>query len=188
LFYVERPAVGALFAGAAWGLFTRGHLWPGGWPRGRGAPSSSGNTSSVRTSWLEMMLDHDSGEMHGTILRGAHAGRTLGDLDRDTLMAFYAEAGSDDAETKRLLEAYFDRTLGPDWHAQAHTAEPPPAAAPSGMTRLEALKILGLQEGASAEDVRAAHRRLMMQMHPDKGGTDYFASKINEAKDYLLGD
>jgi curved DNA-binding protein CbpA len=54
------------------------------------------------------------------------------------------------------------------------------------MSRAEALKVLGLQEGASDDDIRAAHRRLMLQNHPDRGGTDYIAAKINEAKDVLL--
>ena len=55
------------------------------------------------------------------------------------------------------------------------------------MGRAEALRVLGLQEGAAEEDVRAAHRKLILQNHPDKGGSDYLASKINEAKDVLLG-
>jgi len=59
-----------------------------------------------------------------------------------------------------------------------------PAAA--AMSRAEALKVLGLQEGANEEEIRAAHRRLIVQNHPDKGGTSYLASKINEAKDVLL--
>ena len=46
--------------------------------------------------------------------------------------------------------------------------------------------MLGLQEGASDDDIRAAHRKLILQTHPDKGGSDYLASKINEAKDVLL--
>jgi DnaJ-like protein len=59
--------------------------------------------------------------------------------------------------------------------------------APRGsMSRTEALKVLGLQEGASDDEIRAAHRRLIVQNHPDKGGTSYLASKINEAKDVLL--
>jgi len=191
LFFIERPAAAAFVATAAWGLFTGGHVWPGGWPHyrfgaGRRSASSRGQTSAVRTAWIEMELDHDSGEMRGTILKGRYAGKRLDELDRAALMAFHAEA--DDSESRRLLDAYLNRTLGPDWQAGTRQSEPPPAAAPTGMTRAEALKVLGLQEGATADDIRAAHRRLMMQLHPDHGGTDYLASKINEAKDYLLGD
>ena len=54
------------------------------------------------------------------------------------------------------------------------------------MSRAEALTVLGLEEGASDEEIRAAHRRLIQQTHPDKGGTNYLAAKINEAKDVLL--
>jgi len=63
---------------------------------------------------------------------------------------------------------------------------PPPKSSSSNMTRIEALKVLGLQDGASDDEIRAAHRKLISQNHPDKGGTDYLASKINEAKDVLL--
>jgi len=66
-------------------------------------------------------------------------------------------------------------------------APPPPRdRRASSMTRAEALKVLGLSEGASEDDIRAAHRKLILSNHPDKGGSDYLASKINEAKDVLL--
>jgi len=189
LFVTERPAAGAFIASIAWGVFTGGHAWPGGWPHWNRRPApSQGRASSVRTAWLEMELDHDSGDMRGTILQGEHAGQRLDQLDREALMAFYAQAASDDAETKRLLEAYLDRTLGPDWNAGAQANEPPPERAATGMTRAEALKVLGLKDDAGEDEIRAAHRRLMLQNHPDRGGTDYLASKINEAKDFLLGD
>jgi DnaJ family protein C protein 19 len=56
------------------------------------------------------------------------------------------------------------------------------------MSREEALEVLGLPESADADEVRAAHRRLIQQIHPDKGGTNYLAAKINAAKDTLLGE
>jgi hypothetical protein len=185
LFLVERPAVGAFLASIAWGLFTGGHVWPGGWPNyGRRAPSG-GQSSSVRTAWLEMELDHDSGDMRGTVLQGTYAGKRLDQLDRDSALALLAEA--DDPETRRLLEAYLDRTFGADWRTSEQKREEPPPRGKAGMSRGEALKVLGLGEGATEDDIRAAHRKLMMQNHPDRGGSDYLASKINEAKDVLLG-
>jgi hypothetical protein len=61
-----------------------------------------------------------------------------------------------------------------------------PAPAAKRMSEDEALSVLGLEAGANAEDIRAAHRKLIAQLHPDKGGTDYLAAKINEARDFLL--
>ena len=107
-------------------------------------------------------------------------------LGRDALLALYREAGSSDTETARLLEAYMDRTLDGDWRADA-AHQRSASQNGSAMSREEALKILGLQEGAGEEEIRSAHRRLMMQNHPDKGGSDYIAAKINEAKHVLLG-
>lgn len=189
IYLVARDLIGpAVFvASAAWGLFTRGHIWPGGWPtfpgRSRSAP---GQTTSVRTAWLEMELDHDSGDMRGRILNGKHAGQSLDRVGKDELVALYHEVGVGDPETARLLEAYLDRTYGADWRTSAQEDQAQSDQPRTGMSRAEALKVLGLQEGASDDDVRAAHRRLMLQNHPDKGGTDYIAAKINEAKDVLL--
>ncbi|OIT35653.1 mitochondrial import inner membrane translocase subunit tim14-1, partial [Nicotiana attenuata] len=55
------------------------------------------------------------------------------------------------------------------------------------MTKREAALILGIREGAPPDKVREAHRRVMIANHPDAGGSHYLASKINEAKDVMLG-
>ena len=56
------------------------------------------------------------------------------------------------------------------------------------MTREEALRVLGLAEGADEKQVRAAYKQLMQKLHPDLGGSDYLASVVNRAKDVLLGE
>lgn len=188
---IERWAGAVFIGGIAWSLYTGGHAWPGGWPHyhfpgGGGSRPGRDQTTTVRSQWVEMELDHDSGEMRGTILKGADAGRSLDSLERKALLAFYLQAGGGDAETARILEAYLDRKLGVEWRDEVRRGAAPKRG-DAAMTRDEALKVLGLEAGAGEDEIRAAHRRLMMQNHPDKGGSDYLASKINEAKDVLLG-
>jgi len=149
----------------------------------------TGQTSSVRSAGLEMSLDHDTGEMDGRILAGRHEGKMLSELALDDLM----QVGDDmrgDAESLRLLESYLDR-VHPGWRDDAHADETERKSAPpgtGGMSTKEAYEILGLQPGASAAEVRDAHRRLMKQVHPDIGGSAALAAKINEAKDRILGE
>jgi hypothetical protein len=154
-------------------------------------PSSGGQSSTVTTAFLRMTLDHDTGAMEGTILRGRFAGMRLEELGPADLLALLRECRAEDEEGARLLEAYLDR-LRPDWRdelagAGAGAGGSGSARPASGdMTVEEAYAILGLSPGADAEAIREAHRRLMVKLHPDHGGSDYLATKINRARDVLL--
>lgn len=150
---------------------------------------SAGRTSSIDTRFFRMTLDHDSGAMGGRVKEGRFEGRDLDTLTEEDLHTLAGEAATDE-QSAQVLEAYLDRRLGSDWREAGggsdRAGQRPPRAQAGGMTREEALSILGLDDGASAEDIRTAHKRLMLKVHPDQGGSDYLATKLNEAKDVLL--
>jgi hypothetical protein len=155
-----------------------------------GAPSATqpGPASQVATDWLAMTLDHASGALDGEVKKGAFAGKRLGELTQEQVMALLAECRASDAQSASLIETYLDRVYGTEWrNATAGRQEPPRTDRGGRMIRDEALQILGLQDTATAEQIKDAHRRLMMKVHPDQGGSDYLAAKLNEAKDVLLG-
>ena len=160
------------------------------WRRVKGAMGPTpGQSSEVVTRFLRMTLDHDSGAMTGTVLEGRFAGRPLERLSLAELIALWQECRALDEQSASVLEAYLDREHGEDWRDAAEAAGGPGngAAAPGGaMTLDEAYEILGLAPGASDDDIREAHRRLLQKIHPDHGGSNYLAAKINQAKDLLL--
>ena len=149
---------------------------------------SYGGRSQAESDWLRMELDLRSERMDGIVKQGAFAGRKLSALEEDELLSLFRACQSDE-DSARLLEAYLVRRLGPErWaHARAGMGGGGAGAGGSGMTRDEALEILGLGADATDEEIRAAHRRLMAQLHPDKGGSTYLAAKINQAREVLLG-
>ena len=140
----------------------------------------------MRTNFVEMELDHDTGAMQGRILAGRHQGVPLEALDVPTLIGLLSEV---DEESRALLVAYLDRRE-PTWRedAQGDTATGARRWSRGGgkMTEEEAYQILGVQPGASAEEIGRAHRALMKKLHPDQGGSTYLAARVNEAKDVLL--
>jgi hypothetical protein len=159
-----------------------------------GSPGqSTGRTSSVRTAFLEMVLDHGSGRMTGRVLAGIYAGRDLSALLPSDMLVLWRECRAGDPQSRQLLEAFLDREL-PEWRDRLRQDDAEPKSrngsgsdkAAVVMSISEALDILGLRPGASEEDIRAAHRNLMKKLHPDQGGSTYLATKINAAKDALL--
>ena len=158
-------------------------LWPASF--GGRTQKRPGQVSRVRSPFLEMELDHDSGAMRGRILTGRYAGYALDALDPQTLIGLIGEIDNDG---RQLLMAYLDRRE-PRWreHAQGDAgARQASSAARGKMTEEEAYQILGLQPGAGAQEIGRAHRSLMKKLHPDQGGSTYLAARVNEAKDILL--
>jgi hypothetical protein len=172
------------------GLFGFGLLgWSTHWMPSFGsrAQKSTGQTSQVRTAFLDMQLDHDSGKMRGRVLAGRYEGVSLDALDMPALAGLFKEI---DDDSRSLLAAYLDRRdAGWREHAQADAGAGSGWGGPprSGkMTEEEAYQILGIQPGATTQDITRAHRTLMKKLHPDQGGTTYLAARVNEAKDVLL--
>jgi DnaJ domain len=186
VFLFFRGQIGIAIPLGAAGLSLLG--WISLWPASLSGRTqrSAGKVSRVRSAFLEMELDHDSGAMRGQILAGRHTGAALDALDPQTLVGLLAEI---DDDSRQLLIAYLDRRV-PGWreHAQGDAAASAGKnAAPRGkMTEQEAYQILGLQPGASAQEITRAHRSLMKKLHPDQGGSTYLAARVNEAKEVLL--
>jgi len=156
----------------------------------RMAGNDSGQKSTVKSAFLEMHLDHDSGDMDGEVLKGRFNGRMLSSLSREDTLDLHQEYASTDDESARLLAAYLDRVY-PDWRGDGDentTHEEPHnrSTSSSSMSRAEALKVLGLETDANDAEIKQAHHRLIAGLHPDRGGSAYLAAKINEARDVLL--
>jgi hypothetical protein len=146
--------------------------------------SGGGQTSTVETSLLRMQLAHDSGSMEGEVLKGSFEGWRLADMSREQLEELMTYCRHEDEDSARLLESYLQQRFpgeGPFGDNQAHTGTS------DTIDRREALNILGVADDASRENIITAHRSLIQKLHPDRGGNDYLAAKINQAKDFLLG-
>jgi hypothetical protein len=130
-----------------------------------------------------MTLDHDTGHMEGTVRQGEFQGRRLAELDHDELLALWRELRAADEASATLLESWLDRAW-PEWRGGAA----PPRSRSARMSPEEALEVLDLAPGATPDEIRAAHRRLMLKLHPDQGGSTWLAARLNEARDILLGE
>jgi len=159
------------------------------WRRSRStrpATYSGGQKSTVRSASLEMELDHDTGEMEGRVLKGRMEGARLSSLNEEELLSLYREIYSD-ADSAALLVSFLDR-YHPNWRERVDPDSFREKAGTSGfdgMTRQEAYQILGLEPGASQQEIHQAWRRLIKGVHPDSGGSAFLTTKINAAKDIL---
>jgi hypothetical protein len=146
-----------------------------------------GRVTTARSAMIEMRLDQDTGAVTGTVRAGPQQGRDLDSLTRGECLGLYEDCRRDDPEGARLLETYLDRRFAGWRQADEGQGEERRRNNRGGaMTRDQAYQILGLSQGASAEEITHAHRSLMQKLHPDHGGSTALAAQVNEAKDVLL--
>lgn len=182
-FLVARGAVALAAPLAMLGLWLLAEAG-GGFRRAGGA--SAGQSSRIVTDHLEMRLDHETGQISGRVLKGLFAGRGIESLEPEELALLWQDCRIADPQSAQILETYLDQ-MHPTWREDVRRGEEKFSNGPDGrMSIEEAYKILGLTAPATREDVRRAHRELMLKLHPDRGGSTYLAAKINEAKDVLL--
>jgi hypothetical protein len=163
---------------------------------GAGAGPGAGQASAIQTRYLDMTLDHASGQMDGTVREGPFAGRRLSELQLSQLLRMLELYQESDAQSAAVMTAYLDREHGEDWRdaaaagagSRAGSRSGEAAGIARGMSKDDAWAILGLSPGADDDAIRAAHRRLMQKLHPDRGGSDYLAAQINAAKALLLDE
>jgi len=163
-------------------------------PFTRGA--SKAGTSQVRTQTILMTLEHGSGQMDGEVIGGEFAGRNLSALAASELVRLHAHCRACDAEALRLLEAYVARERATEFEnaedlggARSGHGSDEGGGGSGGSGRMdlaEAANVLGLSPDADRETIITAHRTLMSRLHPDKGGSDYLATKVNEARAVML--
>jgi hypothetical protein len=152
----------------------------------RQAGTRGGQSSHVVTDHLEMRLDLETGRITGRVLKGIFAGRQIEGLRAEELALLWQDCRIADPQSAQIIETYLDQ-VHPSWRDDVKRGEEHFSGGPDGRMGVEeAYEILGLKAGAGREDIRRAHRELMLRLHPDRGGSTYLAAKINEAKDVLL--
>jgi len=155
--------------------------------------SGAGHSSHVNSRYFKMVLNHDSGEIGGEVLEGEFQGRLLRQLSAQQLKRLLHECQAEN-DSYALFCSYLAHRFGGNWQSQFDIDEQTDneqfqnaeAGGGQAMVYEEALDILALVEPLSKADIVKAHRSMMQKFHPDRGGSNYLAAKINEAKECLL--
>jgi len=140
--------------------------------------------STLTTKGIKATFNFATGEVHGEIKTGPHAGSSLNELKKEQLeeqLSFFQQT---DKQSAMLLKAYLLRAGMGDFSRSSGGSDS--QVETGSMSREEAFLVLGLSDGADEDDIKKAHKRLIQKIHPDRGGNEYLAAKINQARDLLL--
>lgn len=181
-----RMGVASMFGLAGGAILSRGRLGPIDF---NAMDPPEGATSKVRSTYFEMALDHDNGDIAGRIIAGSFGGQDLWDLGQEDTGKLLTEV-QHDADSLSLLEAWLDANrYGWREYFGGTTGEQSDHSGPARARALDeqqAREILGVSADATTEEIKTAYHRLLKAVHPDQGGSNYLAARINEAKDFLL--
>ena len=136
---------------------------------------------TLKASIIEVEIDFSTGQVSGKVIGGASAGKPLDSLSEKELDELLSYCRSKDKKSTYLLQMYLARRF-------QNTGDQKSSAGQTGAMSIdEAAEILGVSPEADKEEINQAHKRLIGRVHPDKGGSDYLASLLNNARDLLLG-
>ena len=143
--------------------------------------ASASNSYTVNTRFIQMKLDHTTGKLTGSVLAGEFMGRSLDDMNNNELDQLLHLCRNNDLDSARLLDSYITTRFGA--HSRGYSSSA--SRTESGMSAEEALQVLGLSGSPTKDEITQAYRKIMQQLHPDRGGNEYFAAKANQARDVL---
>jgi hypothetical protein len=154
--------------------------------RGYNKSAQAPGSSTVTSKIIEMTLDHNTGKLTGKILAGQFKGKPLDELGHIDLMNLYDYCKSNDQDSARLLESYLAERFGDNQKYDSYAGNDIIDPGTDKMGLSEALQVLGLDGEPTPDDITRAYRKVMQQLHPDRGGNQYFAAKANAARETLL--
>ena len=143
--------------------------------------------STLRTQGLKVTFDFASGDADGEVFTGPFTGKQLSELDDAQLKEQLAFFQADDRQSTLLLQAYLMKKGIGGFSQSGQNGNQNNSPMDTNLSQEEALQILGLEPGADKEEIVKAHKRLIQKLHPDRGGNQYLAAKINAARDRLVG-
>ncbi len=138
------------------------------------------NNPRFKTQYLDVNVNLQNGQIYGKVIDGPLSGKNLSDLtesELDQLENFYKGNNKASLYLIRVVRHKPQTSHGNQQGGFPSTTTP---------TIEEAFQVLGLSTDATKKDVIKSHRSLMQKLHPDRGGNDYLASRVNLAKDVLI--
>ncbi len=143
------------------------------------------NNPTFKTTFLEVTLDLSNGQISGHVIDGPMKGQALQALSPDDLETIENHYKQHDKASYFLIRAIRQRS-GHRYQQEQQSSQQSGYQQNSDTSVEEALQILGLEGQPNKDEIIKAHRRLIQKLHPDRGGNDYLASRVNLAKETLL--